>query len=514
VEQKVPRTLTWFIAFLVIAFSFSGVALADEASPAPSSTAPKMPPDLAKRIGKITDAVLANHIDPPARQQMILGGVKALYRASGATVPSGLSRRVSALTTSEQLAAVLVDIWPKTTAKPIAATALEKAMLDGLLTDVPGDAELISEKDRVVTEQSEGNRYVGIHIALGLNDKEKRPSIAQVLEGGPADRAGVKNDDLIDLIDGVDTKGMILREAVDRLRGQEGSHVTIKVRQPKTTDSRTYTIRRGQHARATVLGARKRPAGGWDYRLDGFAPIAYLRIVEISASTPHELRRIAQQLENQGNLGVVLDLRGLSGQSVHPAVMLADMLIAGGTIGRVQTIERETTFQADPDALFRTFPVAVLVDPGTRGTAEWIAAALQDNHRAMIVGTPTFSAMNANEPRTSQWTDMKSRVSVGDGTWAIELTTGRLKRGDGRPISTEVQGNQPEFLGIRRNSVDLDKVTTGIKPDHIVPTDGTGQSMRAPYRFRQAPGQEPKSDNDVFLLEAVRLLRQSLQKFI
>ena len=119
----------------------------------------------------------------------------------------------------------------------------------------------MSAKGSRVMEQFEGNRYVGIHIALGMNDQEKRPLIRDVIEGGPADRAGVKKDDLIELIDGVDTKGMDLREAVDRLRGQEGTDVTIKVRQPKINNSRTYTITRGQHARSTLQGVRKRPNG-------------------------------------------------------------------------------------------------------------------------------------------------------------------------------------------------------------------------------------------------------------
>ena len=81
-------------------------------------------------------------------------------------------------------------------------------MLQGLLADVSGGASLISAKERAVQEQIEGNRYVGIHIALGMNDQEKRPRIAEVIEGGPADRAGVKKDDLLETIDGVDTKGM------------------------------------------------------------------------------------------------------------------------------------------------------------------------------------------------------------------------------------------------------------------------------------------------------------------
>ena len=77
---------------------------------------------------------------------------------------------------------------------------------------------------------------------------------------------------------------------------------------------------------------------------------------------------------------------------MHSAVLLADSLLERGAIGRVRTARGETTYQADADALFRGWPIAVLVDQNTSGTAEWLAAALQDNHRAVIVGSPTAGA--------------------------------------------------------------------------------------------------------------------------
>jgi carboxyl-terminal processing protease len=428
VKRTVRQTLTGLSYLLVAACYCSQGAVADEPSAVRSSPAPNVPADLAGRIADITDAVLAHHIDPPARQQMLLDGVKALYRASGVPAPAGLSRRVSALTAPGQLAAFLTDIWPKSLAKPVTATALEEAMIEGLLAAVSGGAQVMSAKESAVLEQFEGNRYVGIHIALGMNDEEKRPSIFDVIEGGPADRAGVKKGDLLDMIDGVDTKGMPLREAIDRLRGQEGSNVTIKVRQPKVAIPRTYTITRGQHARSTVHGVHQRQAGSWDCMLDGSAPIAYLRIEQIAASTPHDLGKLARQLDSQGQCGIILDLRGIGGTSVHTAVLLADTLLPVGVIGRVRTAEREVTYQADADALFRGLPIAVLVDQFTAGTAEWIAAALQDNHRATIVGSPTFSAMVATQRGISRRSDVKSRVSVGDGFWSIELMTGYRAR--------------------------------------------------------------------------------------
>jgi carboxyl-terminal processing protease len=469
-----------------------------------------VPPGLARRVEEIADAVLAHHIDPPARQQMLLDGVKALYRVSGAPAPVGLSRRVSALTAPGQFAALLAEIWPK--AKPDAMGALEEAMIEGTLAGVSGGASVMSAKESAVMEQFEGNRYVGIHIALGMNDQEKRPSIFEVIEGGPADRAGVKKGDLVELIDGVDTKAMALRQAIDLLRGQEGSNVTIKVRQPNVAIARTYTIRRGQHARSTVLGYHKRPGGDWDCMLDATAPIAYLRIDQIAASTPHDLRKLARQLENRGHCGIILDVRSVGGTSVHPAVLLADTLLPAGAIGRVRTAEREVTYRADADALFRGLPIAVLVNEYTAGTAEWIVAALQDNHRATIVGSPTFGAMVATEGGISRRSDVKSRVSVGDGSWSLELVTAYLERGDGRRLSSDVT-NASSSIALRRPS-NPNEVTTGVKPDHPVVTARGKAETASPSQPPQRLDQKPNLANDPVVQEAVRVLRRSLQKFI
>jgi len=513
-KQPVQKTLTWLIAVSVAILVCLQAVIADQPSPTPSTPSPKLPPDLARRIGEITDAVLEHHIDPPARQQMILGGIKALYNAAGLPVPPGLSHRVSSISNSEQLASFLADIWPKSTAKSVAATKLEEVLFNGLLAGVPGGARLISAKDRKVEEQFKGNRYVGIHIALGMDDQEKRPQMMQVYEGGPADRAGARPEDLIEQINGVDTKGMELRDAVDRLRGDEGTDVTIKVRQPKEPKSRTMKITRGQLPHPTISGVRKRPSGGWDVRLAGPDPIAYLRITEIAASTPHELRKLARQLESQGNWGLVLDLRGLGGTSLHEAVLLADSLLAGGVIGRVQTAQREVTYRADSDALFRSSPIAVLVNRNTSGTAEWLAAALQDRHRAIIVGTPTFSATNTTFAGAMQLTDLRSMVTIGDGSWSIELTTGRLQRGDGRPISGEERVGQAGDLVFPPRPLDLDKIKTGVKPDHLVGGKWNDATRGVPPRFQPSPNQEPSTANDEILQEAARLLRESLQKFI
>jgi carboxyl-terminal processing protease len=354
------------------------------------------------------------------------------------------------------------------------------------------------------------------------------------MEGGPAERAGVKPGDLLEEVDGVDTKGIELREVVERLRGDEGTDVTIKVRSPKEAKARTLTITRGRISssrllNSTVEGVRKHDSGDWKVRLDVPDPIGYVKLNGIGASTSHELRKLARQMEDEGVRALVIDLRsvgaGGTAMGVHAAVLVADSLLERGTIGRVRTTRGETTYQADSDALFRGWPIAVLVDHNTSGTAEWIAAALQDTHRATIVGWPSRGAhraatalglrMESEGPGLYEAT-VKSAVSVGDGRWSVSMATGYLERGDGRPLadrdgtmSAASPGREPP--------------KGGVQPDRVLPLPKQGLALlRDPIRLRRRadqkaevsnqPAEKPDSSIDPILNAAVKVLHEALEK--
>ena len=329
--------------------------------------------------------------------------LKALYQSIGTAGAGGSEPPVSAVATPEQLAALLAEVWPKSTAKPSPRRPLRRPCSRDCSAASPAVLTLISAKERKVAEQFEGNRYVGIHIALGMNDQEKRAAIAEVFEGGPADRAGAKNGDLIEKIDGVDTKGMALAEVVDRLRGEEGTEVTITVRQPKADESRTLHDHPRSARASTVHGCSQAAVG----RLGRACSTAATRsatcgsprsppVLRTSfASWPRSSKTRALRPRSRPARGRRRERRSIP-RSCWPIACST-----GGMIGRVRTAEREMTYQADSDALFRGWPIAVLVDAMHGGTAEWLAAALQDNHRAMIVGSPTFSAMGATRAESA-----------------------------------------------------------------------------------------------------------------
>lgn len=493
-SRSIARSTRFGSAVSLAALLGVGAVIADE--PAPSPLAPQQASALAKVAVQITDAVLEHHIDPPARQQMLLTGINALYRAADVPQPAGLGRRVSMITTPEQLAALLADVWPKPAAKGRSSDELESAFRDGLLQSVAGDAELISAKERKVAEQFEGNRYVGIHVALAFDGTEKRPRFHQVFEGGPADKAGVKKDDIIEQIDGVDTKNEKLRDSVERLRGEEGTVVTITVRHPQGGPLRKLAITRGQLPRTTVHGVRKRSTGECDVRIDGPDAIGYLRISDMFASTPHELRKLARQMESEGIRSVVLDLRRLDGTSLHPAVMVADCLLGGGTIGRVRSAQREVTYEADSDAVLRGLPMVVLVDRFTMGTGAWLAAALEDNHRAILVDGARARGKSGYANAVIQ-----SSVPVGDGAMFLTLVTGQLMRANGRSLGV-----------VTSHTEQLNELLREELAASAEAANAAGQRNQPQAKSKRRLEEEPDAAADPAVKKAIQALRESQKK--
>ena len=389
---------------------------------------------------------------------MLLAGAKAIYEAAEKTAPQNLALRVSALATPEQIAEFVTQPWPAPTGKH-ADQNVEDVLIDGLLDAVPGGAHLESAKEHRVLESFEGNVYVGIQVALSLNDK-KRPTFNDVLVDGPADRAGIKPGDVIEEINGASTEGQKLRETVDRLRGPEGSDVAVTFRSPKSNEVRTVKLTRSRLPRKTISGVSPSPESGPAWILDGPMPIGYLRFSEIGGSTPQELRQLARRLEKDEASAVLLDLRGVRQANFHATVLVADALLNAGVIGRVKTGRAEQVFRSDSDELFRGKPMAVLVDNGTAGAAEWLVAALQDLHRAVVLGSPTAGLANFDES-----------VPILDGAYVVNMTTGRMARADGRTLTRRVPTAPDEDAGVRRRIPAAEEAATAAQSGRVVPDE-------------------------------------------
>ena len=356
--------------------------------------------DVATRIFAITDLVLDQHPEPTTRQEMILA---ALRSATGPKSPASpnLGRRVSDLKTKEDLAALLTELWPpimRPTARD--SNRFEKALFEGLLRPVPGHAYLLPAKEARVQAQLQANRYIGIGIALGTEDKTQLPQIKMVQTGGPAGLGGVRVGDLIEEINHVRVAPKTeISETVDQLRGPEGSELTIRVRQPNAKESRTLALMRLPVMFKSVKCSAEKADEDRVVLLNTKPAIAYLKIDSIMASTARELTSWEPRLREAGVQALILDLRGTGGatrggfDSYHSALLVADSLLDGTPLGSLRTRDGSRKFTADRECLFRDMPLAVLIDANTTGPAQWVSAALQDaqpanqkRRRAIIVG--------------------------------------------------------------------------------------------------------------------------------
>jgi hypothetical protein len=199
------------------------------------------------------------------------------------------------------------------------------------------------------------------------------------------------------------------------------------------------------------------------------SPVAYLRIDNISASTVHELRSREARLRAGGKKALILDVRYAGSgnrEGYHAAVLLADALLDSGSMGTLRTRDGVRQFEADPDCLFRGWPVAVLVSGFTSGEAEWFVAALQDNHRALILGKPTRGDVVE-----------RSTVLLSNGN-ALVLRTGVMGRADAsrnnasreQPptgVKDEVE-RRLDNLRRARSESDLIVSRFSVQPDQII----------------------------------------------
>ncbi len=318
-----------------------------------------------ERLYQRVSLVSRHHIQAPATQQMILTLARAIYEVREEIPPAELASQVGLLTRSEQFRDFLHSCLAGTENRERAANFA----IHALLRSLPGDCSEAPAKEYLVRQQLAANRYVGIGIVLGKSDGI--PTAMKVFPGGPLDLAGGKDGVQIWQIDGEDVRKAELNVVVDKLRGERGTQVRLGLTPKGGAQLIEKTVTRG----VVPMRALKEPE-----MVD--PTVAYLAVSQFQASVAHEIRGLEPQLRQRGAKAVILDLRNLRPGRVHDVVLLADALLPGGTIGAIGG----RALEAGEDALLTGMPLAILVDRTTNGSLEWLAASLQRNGRALLVG--------------------------------------------------------------------------------------------------------------------------------
>ncbi len=333
-------------------------------------------------------------------------------------------------------------------------SASSTARIRGIIEELDQHSSYLSATQYEEIRISTSGNYTGVGLDVSIDDG--KVTVVAPLDGAPAARAGILPGDVVVSVDDVPVDHDNVEDAVNRMRGDLGTEVTLDVVRQGAEEPLHFALTRAEVQVDTVqeeyLGGR----------------VGYVRMTSFSEHTSSDLRNAADALQREAGgalTGLVLDLRSNPGGVLEAAIDVADAFLSDGLIvsgsGRVRQARFEQYAHAG-DAL-ESVPMIVLVNGSSASASEIVAGALQDHHRARIVGERTYGKGS-----------VQTVVPLGKGS-AIKLTTSRYLTPSGRSING-----------------------TGIDPDVVV-------HARADQQYRGDSGPTERKD-DPQLLEALRLI--------
>ncbi len=297
-----------------------------------------------------------------------------------------------------------------------ASDVLLKAALDGLLKGLdPHSAYYPPEVYRDLMEDQEG-KFSGLGLLVTKPSATSPLLVVTPIPDTPAYRAGVRAGDVILEVDGDPTDKMTSREAVRRLKGPEGTSVTIKLGRGSAPPA-LLTLKRAPIPKHTVPYAFLLEDG-----------VGYAKVNTFGQTTAQELREHLEALKENGMRALILDLRDNPGGALNAAVEVASLFLdRGQTVASVRgrSVGLVRTFKAVRRGEFADLPLAVLLNLGSASASEIVAGALQDHDRAMVVGERSWGK------------GLVQTVSPLQNGGAAAITTGRYYTPSGRLIQRD-----------------------------------------------------------------------------
>ncbi|MEO0534645.1 MAG: carboxyl-terminal processing protease CtpC [Cyanobacteria bacterium P01_A01_bin.123] len=300
----------------------------------------------------------------------------------------------------------------------------------------------------------------GVGIQISQEEETDEIVVVSPIEDTPAFEAGVRSQDRILSIDGESTEGMDLNDVVNRIRGPVGSEVTLTLkREDETLD---FIIER---ARIEIHPVR------YSYEEGPEGGVGYIRLTQFSANAAAEMKEAIEDLEGRGVTGYILDLRANPGGLLYSSIDIARMWFDEGII--VSTVDRQgiSEEEAANNRALTDQPLVILVDGGSASASEILSGALQDNSRALLVGTQTFGKGLVQSVR-----------SLRDGS-GLAVTVAKYLTPSGRDINkqgiapdveVELTEEQQEFLSQNR-----DKIGTVEDPQYAQALEVLSQQIQA-----------------------------------
>lgn len=258
-------------------------------------------------------------------------------------------------------------------------TELTDAALNGIRNILDPHTTVFSPKDYESLKVSMEGKFGGVGITISLRDNIL--TVISPLSGTPAFRLGIRAGDRIRRIDGKDTKGLSLDEAVNKLRGKIGTDVTVSIEREGVPDLMDFTITRAEIIVHAV------PYYGMVTK-----DIGYIKLATFSDKTTSDVENALKILQKRGMKKIILDMRYNPGGLLNQAIEISELFLKQGNLivstrGRTQ----KTESHARKNGIVKPeVPMVVLLNQGSASAAEIVSGALQDWDRALIIGKTSF----------------------------------------------------------------------------------------------------------------------------
>jgi carboxyl-terminal processing protease len=255
--------------------------------------------------------------------------------------------------------------------------------------------------------------FSGVGIEISIRDKVL--TVVAPIEGTPAYEAGIKAGDKIIRIEKKSTRGMTLLDAVKNIRGKKGTEVKLTIAREGEEKPLEFVITRDVIPLRSVRSLMLTP------------DIAYLRISNFQSKTAKDLSAALKKLNKDRKLkGMILDLRNNPGGLLSQAIEVADLFLDSGIIvsTKGRNSSQDMQVAAKKNGIEGDYPIVVLVNGGSASASEIVAGALQDNKRALILGTKTFGKGS-----------VQTILPLSDGS-GLRLTTARYYTPSGKSIQS------------------------------------------------------------------------------
>ena len=308
--------------------------------------------------------------------------------------------------------------------------AVTNGALRGLLESLDADSSYLTPADYKAYKAGGASGMGKAQVGLNVSKRFGYATVVSVVPGSPADKMSLTDGDILEAIGGKDTRDLSLAMIQMMLSGQPGTEVTVSVVRPRKAVPDKLTMTRTMVALPPVSEAMYENSS-----------ILYMKPGVLDREHVQAIETKLRAMQKAGNKKVLLDLRDVAAGDMSEATRLANFFLKSGTIATLEGQKvQKVTFTADPGkTIDASSPVVVLVNRGTAGPGELVAAALLDNKRAELVGEKTFG--EGAQQKTFE---------LGDGAALIlsiakyESPSGKKLQDDGVTPGVLVAGNQDE----------------------------------------------------------------------